>query len=52
MTRDILGKERSPWGKVLISPVLPVAQYVEYLGLSALVTFHTWCITLTWLMPI
>ena len=43
MTSDMLGEERSTRGKALVFPVLPVARY---LGLSSLMTFHTWPIVL------
>ena len=49
MTRDMLGEERSPWGEVLVFPVVAIARP---LGLSALGTLCTWPTVLALLMSV
>lgn len=48
MTSDMLEEERFPWGEVFVFSVLP---FDRHLGLSALLIFRTWPITLALLTP-
>lgn len=47
MAKNMLGEERSLWGKALVFSVLPIARYLR---LSALVTFCT-CLS-AYYMPV